>query len=318
MSTWQASPFSTLYRDSWDALVASSPQGAMQHTRHFLDYHGRRFVDASLMFKRNDEVKAVFPAGQVPGKPNEVVSHPGSAYGGLVTGNAVRSSSIPDLVDAMVRHYAGDGVKRLGVRPPWPWTQKRPNDTLCHEMLRRGAIARPWQLISVLDTNEEPQLTARRRRMIRRAHSSLAVSWDLTHLAEFWTLLESRLLVSHQARPTHSIVEIRDLARRFPQNLRLATAWKSDQMTGGVVVLYENVYHHLQYIAASDEGRSAGAVDLLVTESFTRAMRMGARYLSLGSSVNPEDHEVNRGLLDFKEEFGAHQIAVPYYELHLG
>lgn len=301
----------------WDRVVAASPQGALQHRRRFLDYHGDRFSDRSLVVWRDDMLAAVYPAADSLAHFGEVVSHPGAAYGGLVLAPGVRVSEVPGIVDAIIGHYQEEGVRRLVVRPPWHWTQLRPDEVFTHELLRRGATAHPWQLVSVVDLSHSLALSSRRRRMLQRGTRRLSVSWDVEHMPKYWEILEERLLMSHSVGPTHSLDEVTDLATRFPDNIYLATAWEGHDIVGGAVVITETTYQHLQYIAATDAGRDSGATDVVVVSAADRARSGGVKSMSLGSSVEPRDHSVNAGLLDFKSEFGASTFAVPRLILDL-
>jgi hypothetical protein len=317
MSHWQIGRFEPSEAPMWDDVVAASPQGALQHRRRFLDYHGERFSDRSLVVRQDEVVVAVYSAADSPSSPGEVVSHPGAAYGGLVLAPGNRASEVPGIVDAMIRHYQESGVRRLVVRPPWHWTQRRPDEVFTHELLRRGATAHAWQLVSVVDLSRPLSLGSRRRRMLKRGTSRLSVSWDVDHLSPYWEILEDRLLMSHSAKPTHSLDEAKNLAARFPDNIQLATAWEGREIVGGALIIKESTYQHLQYIAATDAGRDAGATDVVVVAVAERARSEGVKSLSLGSSVAPHDYLVNAGLLDFKSEFGASAFAVPRFILDL-
>ena len=85
--------------EAWDALVDSSSSTTFQHSRRFLDYHGERFRDASLTFRDNGRLIAVWPAAA--GGQGEVVSHPGAVHGGLVASDKlVRAGRVEEVVVA--------------------------------------------------------------------------------------------------------------------------------------------------------------------------------------------------------------------------
>ena len=317
MSPWQVAEFQPQDASLWEDVVETSPQGALQHRRRFLDYHGDRVSDRSLVLRRDGAVHAIYPAAESPTGPGEIVSHPGAAYGGLVLAPGVRVSEVPGIVDALIGHYRKARVRSLVVRPPWHWTQARPDEVFTHELLRRGATAKAWQLVSVVDLREPLALSSRRRRMLKRGTSRLSVSWDIKNLPQYWEVLQERLWMSHSVRPTHSLHEATDLAARFQDNFHLVTTWEGDEIVGGALVITESKYQHLQYIAATDAGRDAGATSVVVVAAAERARSMGIKSLSLGSSVDPQDHSINAGLLDFKSEFGASTFAVPQLTLDL-
>ena len=68
--------------DEWDQFINASNNGTMFQKQRFINYHiDRKFVDNSLIIKKNNNIVAVLPAAI---KNNILYSHPGSSYGGLV------------------------------------------------------------------------------------------------------------------------------------------------------------------------------------------------------------------------------------------
>lgn len=60
----------------------------------------------------------------------------------------------------------------------------------------------------------------------------------------------------HESRPVHTVNEIKSLASIFPNNIKLFCSYKDNTLLGGVVV-YENKENvHVQYISASEDGKS--------------------------------------------------------------
>ena len=73
----------------WDDFVKRSNNGTLFHLRSFLSYHiDRKFTDHSLIFEKNGELIALFPATfeKKDGK-NILYSHPGASFGGFVFQN---------------------------------------------------------------------------------------------------------------------------------------------------------------------------------------------------------------------------------------
>lgn len=313
---FEVRPFTWDLTDAWDSFVRRSDYGALQNSRIYLDYHGDRFSDESVIVTQGDEIRAVFPAAR-PWSENTIVSHPGAAYGDLVLDSSVRSSEVPGMAACLLEFYRSMGRNRLFLRPSWPWLQRRHDDTFVYELLRRGARVVPWQLVSVVDLRTRLALSSRRRRAVQQARRTLNVRSGVEPLPVFWDILESRLWNSHTTTPTHTLAEISDLSERLGPNFELWTAWEGSDLVSGVVCLQEPWYVHFQYIAASDRGRECGATDLLMERIMIDAQERGVQAASLGSSVNPSDKSVNEGLLRFKAEFGASAMNVPALILDL-
>src|SRR5262249_3341135 len=116
--------------------------------------------------------------------------------------------------------------------------------------------------------------------------------------------------------PVHSLAEIELLRGRFPKNIRLFTCRGGGQLLGGVVVYESSTVAHVQYIASTEEGRRAGALDLVFDELLT-VHYAGRRYFDFGISNEDGGRQLNRGLIDQKEGFGARAVVHDHYTLDL-
>jgi hypothetical protein len=74
---------------------------------------------------------------------------------------------------------------------------------------------------------------------------------------------------------------------------------------------------HVQYIGATDEGRSRAAVDLLVDHAIDGAIRATRRWFEFGISTTEGGRSLNEGLARNKESFGARAVVYDWYEVEL-
>ena len=76
---------------------------------------------------------------------------------------------------------------------------------------------------------------------------------------------------------------------------------------------------HIQYIAASDEGRALGALDWLFQHIIDHAREHypNAVYLDFGISTEQQGLVLNEGLIFQKEGFGARGVCYDAYSLPL-
>ena len=75
-------PFDKKMTDDWEAVITSVRSGNFLYSRRYIDYHGDKFHDKSLLVRKNNKVIAAFPAAMVG---NDVISHPGITFGGLIS-----------------------------------------------------------------------------------------------------------------------------------------------------------------------------------------------------------------------------------------
>jgi hypothetical protein len=72
----------------------------------------------------------------------------------------------------------------------------------------------------------------------------------------------------------------------------------------------------VQYSAAGDDGLAAGVIDLLLLHLIEAVFR-GNRYFDFGHSNDPDSGDLNLGLIEQKEGFGARASVHDHYDLAL-
>jgi len=157
---------------------------------------------------------------------------------------------------------------------------------------------------------------SRRRRGASRAKKiGLEIS-ETDDLNGFWPILTQRLQDTHQVHPTHTAAEAAMLKERFPNDIRLFICGLNDTIMGGVLMFETERVAHVQYMAASDEGLEAGALDLLLFHLVEEVFH-GKPYFDFGHSNIPGCGNLNLGLIEQKEGFGARASVHDHYELAL-
>ena len=129
-------------------------------------------------------------------------------------------------------------------------------------------------------------------------------------------MLKDNLREIHSAKPVHSLDEIKLLQGYFPANIRLFTAELNKRIVAGTVIYESQSVAHCQYIAASEIGRKSGALDLLFFELLENTFRK-KHYFNFGNSTENQGRALNKGLIDFKEGFGARTSVHNVFELLL-
>ena len=111
----------------------------------------------------------------------------------------------------------------------------------------------------------------------------------------------------------HSLKEIKLLASRFPDNIKLFTAQKDGIVLGGTVVYITPQVLHTQYISASLSGKESGALDLLfdhlINHKFTNIP-----IFDFGQSTEQMGKVLNDALIFQKEGFGGRGVMYDIYE----
>lgn len=305
-------PYAPADAPAWDALVERSRNGNLLHRRGYMDYHADRFADASLLVEKDGELVAVFPANR---DGAQVSSHGGLTYAGLISARALRAEATLTAFERIREHYRAQGVARLIYKAAPHVFHNYPAEEDLYALHRLGARLVRRDLSSVVTLQAGASLTPERRRAVAKARKEgvrIRISDDP---AAFHALL-SGVLVRHGAAPTHSLAELRLLMGRFPGRIALHEACRDGELLAGTLVYDFGHAVHTQYLAASDEGRRAHALTLLLAE-LMEDIYAQRRYFSFGISTEQAGQVLNGGLVEQKERFGARAVVHDFYAWEL-
>ena len=309
----------------WNACVAQTRSASFLFFRAYMDYHASRFTDASLLFyARRGQLLAVLPACQSPADTSVVVSHAGLTYGGLLTTSAVTTSLACHMLRAACRHYAAQGYREF-IYKPAPYIYKEyPAEEDLYALFRLKGRLCTRAASSVISLAQPLPWSTLRRRKVRKAalQPALVVESDAAHVAAFWQLLDVVLSTRHGVHPVHTLAEMQMLMERFPRDIRLFTVHvgADKRLCAGCLMYFTRCVAHVQYIAASDEGRDIGALDYLFSHLLAHIEQVapGSRYFDFGISTEQGGSVLNEGLIFQKEGYGARTVCYDSYVLPLG
>jgi len=297
----------------WDQFVEGSKNGTFLFKRAYMDYHADRFDDLSLICRASAQIVALLPAN-IDG--TTVHSHQGLSYGGFVTNAAMTTPLMSDVVMATLNWLRNFGAKRLIYKTVPHIYHKQSAEEDRFALFRLGAKLHRRDLLSVIDNEAAVRTQKRRRRGARTATKAGFQVSELDNIDVFWPILEQRLLHAHRTRPTHTAEEILILKKHFPTAIRLFVCGNGNAIMGGVVIFETERVAHVQYIAANDEGLAAGALDLLFFHLIEEVYR-NKRYFDFGHSNIPDGGDLNFGLIEQKEGFGARASVHDHYDVSL-
>jgi hypothetical protein len=104
------------------------------------------------------------------------------------------------------------------------------------------------------------------------------------------------------------------LRSRFPNNIRLMTVCRDEEILGGTLLYDCGQTVKTQYIMASDEGRRHGALDFLFDRLLERYELEGRQFFDFGTSNKVDNDDLNESLIFQKEGFGARAVCYDTYE----
>jgi hypothetical protein len=297
----------------WDSFIARSKNGVFLFHRDYMEYHSDRFKDCSRMFFEGETLVAVMPAN-VAGE--RLVSHGGLTFGGIVSDSRMKTPLILELFAALKEQLLSEGLTKLVYKAIPHIYHSLPAEEDLYALYRHGATLVRRDVASTLDARQRIGFSKGRKWSIKQAlKHGLRVerSYDFDR---FMAIEGQVLRAKYGVEPVHSGEEMRRLAGRFPENIKLFAAYKSEEMLAGVIIYESRMVAHAQYISADDEGKQAGALDLILNH-LTNEYYAGKPYFDFGISTENNGSYLNEGLIENKESFGARAVVYDFYELSL-
>lgn len=283
--------------------------------RDFMEYHSDRFQDYSLLFFRKNKLIAILPANV---KGNEVYSHAGLTYGGIITKGAINTTEMGAMLDALIEYLRGQGIKQLHLKIMPPPIPEAYSNALEYFLFLKNAKLEGRDLNYVVDLRNEIAIHKSKLKKLNSMEPGILEIRETTDLSAFWQeVLIPVLRESHEVDPVHSLEEIQRLRSDFPTNIRQVDVYHQGVIVAGMTLFISNGVVKSQYGAATTEGKELRALDYLYLQLFEKYKQQGFRYFDMGTSSVAKGASYNIGLSKYKEEFGAQPVNLDHYQLSL-
>jgi len=297
----------------WDDFVRTSDNGTMFHLRKFLSYHPEgRFEDHSLYVLRNDKLFAVLPAIRQQRAEHWILnSHGGASYGGFVYPAQCNIRDAFLMVECLSEYAKIAGFDGIQLTIPPMMYAKHLSHYLDFALVKQGFSYLKREISSLVDLrNPDAIITEFRpeaRTALNKARKSGVVIRQSLDYSAYYDILQNNLRMRHGVQPTHTLEEIQDLAKRFPDDIALWGAFLEDRMIAGVCTFAANEQVILAfYISHDEQFQEYRAVNLLFATIMEESAKQGFAYLDFG--IFTVNMDPNWGLGRFKENFGSRGI----------
>ena len=313
----EAVAYSSGAAGEWDAFVRRSINGTLLHTRRYLGYHQDRFADRSVIVRDDrGRILSVVAAALDPGDPRVVVSHPGITYGGLVH-EGLDAAVVMDCLAAAVDHWPASGAVLLRYKAIPSFYNRTPAESDAYALWRMGATCSRVDVSTTVPLTPRPTLRGRRRRTVQAAvRAGLDVRSGRQEVPVAWEVIAETLARRHGTSPTHSRDELEELADLLPDEIRADVAYIGSNPAAAVISYLTDTCWHTQYLATSEAGAEANALDLVVD----RLMALAAeshKWFDFGISNEDQGRVLNAGLQHYKASFGGGATLHEFYSLDL-
>lgn len=296
--------------EAWNTFVRGSANATFLLDRRFMDYHADRFEDHSLIFETGGRIIALLPANRTD---NTLHSHGGLTYGGFVFDQNMSAGKMIETVSCLRGALRAMGIDRLIYKAIPHIFHRYPAEQDVYALLQDGARLIRCDLSSAISIGHSPGFSKSKRQGVNRARKAGLKVEQSDDLGAFWSILTQRLSDAHDAAPTHSLAEIVALRASFPDSIRLYLASVDKRVQGGMVMFDCGRAVHVQYMAATEEGRRDGALDLIVSH-LLEEVYSDRDWFNFGISTTDAGRTLNTGLARQKEMFGARSVLFNQYE----
>jgi hypothetical protein len=301
------------HKTLWDEFVTRAKNGVFLFQRDYMEYHHDRFHDHSLLFFADAKLIALLPANVTN---DTLISHGGLTFGGIVSDERMKAPLMLEVFDALLAHLQADNIKKLIYKAVPHIYHELPAEEDLYALFRHRAelVARGASSAVYLPCRA-PVGRDRKSRIKQGQKSGLEIR-PTQDYETFAAMVAHVLATRHGLKPVHTAAELRLLAGRFPNNIKLFAAGRGEEMLAGVLIYESKWVAHAQYISSTDEGREIGAPDLLldylISEQYSEK-----RYFDFGISTEQSGRHLNKGLIENKEGFGARTLLYDVYEMTL-
>jgi hypothetical protein len=299
--------------DLWNTFIAKAKNATFLFHRNFMDYHSDRFQDHSLLVFDEKSLVAVLPANRVG---DELHSHQGLSYGGLVIDSSIKIQEFLEIFQA-VYTYAKQHFSKVFFKVIPSIYNHYFSDEILYALFLKNAKLIRRETLFVIDNQNPDKVSQKRKYEIRKGEKHQLKVVETTDFSEFWNeILIPVLQEKHQANPVHSLDEIKLLHSRFPDNIKQYNVYFQGKIVAGTTLFITEKVVHSQYIGSDSQRSKLGSVDFLY-DFLIKKYASEKRYFDLGSSNEDQGRKLNEGLAYWKESFGAKTVVQDFYELEL-
>ena len=315
--------FSQTDEKAWDTFVENSNNGTLFHTRKFLNYHPKdRFIDHSLIFEKKGRIISVLPAViQKEGRELVLISHPGASVGSCVIPEKLSFSESLKIVEKLSYYARSNNIKRVRLIQPPLIYHKHISQYMDFAFKCAGysyAYRELSSYIRLKNTIEDnlAKFKPTHRTAFRKAEKLGVEVKQSDDFETFYSILQNNLSLRHNVSPTHTLSELQELKKMFPNKINLFGAYIKNEMIAGVVIFHVNPKSVLAfYISHKPDYEDHRSVNILIYKIIKWALKKQMKILDFG--IFTVNENPNMGLARFKENFGASGIFRDTVELKL-
>ena len=306
--------------DEWDQFINASNNGTMFQKQRFINYHiDRKFVDNSLIIKNTNNIVALLPAAI---KNNILYSHPGSSYGGLVLAKKTEFSVINNIIQELDNYCKNKKLKSIFLINSPSIYHKEVDDSLDYLLQWNHFRKKEIYISHAVNINETVSvldlLKKRKRRYLNNDDGLNALEFKESNEFDLFYDILLKSKEKFKTKPTHSLEELYQLKKIFPEQIKLLLTMKKDSVVGGSLMFFANKKISLIfYNTILEELRNSQISMLQLYKCMEISKQLGYQMVDFGVSHTPEANDPmapKLSLIHFKEQFNARGVLRVAYQ----
>lgn len=308
--------YSSEKEDIWNRFNKESKNSLFMFDRKYMDYHSDRFKDHSLLFYDEDKLIAILPLSE---HGEELKSHGGLTYGGFITDSKMKQHTMMDCFNELIKYAKENGFSKVTYKCIPHIYHNQPAEEDRFALFANGAQLVTVDVSTYVNLSSPLKMPKGRKAQISRAKREGVVIEELSSLEDFETFIELENAVlkeRHEVTAVHTGSELKLLKDRLPENIHLFASMKDGNLIAGTVVYEYDQVIHTQYMAADEEARTIGALDLAVATVIEK-YKNSKKWLDFGISTEHGKIYLNEGLCSQKEGFGGRTGVYEIWELNI-
>ncbi len=295
----------------WDNFVENCKNGTFLFKRDFMDYHKSRFDDFSLMIYNDSNLIALVPAN-IDG--TDVYSHQGLTYGGILIQSDSKFIDFLDIFTEVLKFLKNKSINSLFVKQIPTIYNFNFNDELDYLSFATDSLNYRKDIISVINLQSDFKIAKDRINGYKRGVKNSLEIREVNNFDEFWNeLLIPNLSKKYSVTPVHSLEEIGLLKSRFKNQIRQFNVYNENKIVAGTTIFQSKNVVHIQYTASDSTKNILGSLDFLFYKLITDVYA-NHKYFDFGTSNERDGKKINRGLMYWKEGFGARSQIQNFYK----
>jgi len=299
--------------DTWNAFIGQAKNATFLFHRDFMDYHSDRFQDYSLIVLNGEKWVAVLPANVVG---NQVFSHQGLTYGGLVYNEKVGAVLVDIIFNKILDFLKDNKIENFVLKLIPEFYQLRSCSEINYFLFRKNAVLLKRSMNLAIDFTKPLNISKSKLKHFRRI-TKLGISIEeVEDCTSFWNeVLIPRLQEKHQAKPVHSLKEINQLKSDFPESIKQINAYFDGELVAGITLFLSQQVVKSQYGATTHRGEAVRALDYLFINLI---MKYSGDFSFFDMGIVDDKNSYNAGLLQQKEELGCAVYIQDVYKIDIG